>query len=84
MFKALTGVPDEKARPAFTNIKQGPAESFAKFIDRLHSAIMAHPDLGEDMKAKFLDLLAFENANENRLGKKKHENLEALECCIGV
>ena len=28
--------------------------------------------------------MSFENANENRLGKKKHENLEALECCIGV
>jgi len=32
----------------------------------------------------WFSLMSFENANENRLGKKKHENLEALECCIGV
>ena len=63
-FKALAAVHDDKISPAFTTVKQGPGESFAKFINRLHGAIMAHPDMTEDMKAKFLDFLAFENAND--------------------
>ena len=47
-------------------MKQGPGEPFAKFIDRLHGSLMPHPDMSEEMKAKFLDLLAFENANEKK------------------
>ena len=64
-YKALINVHDEKIRPAFTAVRQGPTESYGKFIDRLHTAIMAHPDMDEEMKVKFLDMLAFDNANEN-------------------
>ena len=63
-YRALTNMHDENTRPAFTAVKQGPTESYGKFIDRLHAAIMAHPDMDESMKAKFLDMLAFDNANE--------------------
>ncbi len=63
-YRALARVHDEKSGPAFTSRRQGPTEPYGKFIDRLHTAIMAHPDLDDDMKAKFLDMLAFNNANE--------------------
>ncbi|XP_068279049.1 endogenous retrovirus group K member 24 Gag polyprotein-like [Nyctibius grandis] len=63
-FRALSSIHDEKAAPAFTNVKQGPTEPYGKFIDRLHDAIQLHPDLNDDMKVRFLDLLAFDNANE--------------------
>ncbi len=68
-YRALARVHDEKSGPAFTSRRQGPTEPYGKFIDRLHTAIMAHPDLDDDMKAKFLDMLAFNNAN-----KKKKKN----------
>ncbi|KAM9663404.1 endogenous retrovirus group K member 5 Gag polyprotein-like [Morphnus guianensis] len=63
-FKALNNVHDEKIKHTFTSVKQGPTETFSAFIDRLHAAIMAHPDLDPEMKTKFLDMLAFDNANE--------------------
>ncbi|XP_049650815.1 endogenous retrovirus group K member 5 Gag polyprotein-like [Accipiter gentilis] len=63
-FKALSSVHDEKIGHTFTSVKQGPTEVFSAFIDRLHTAIMAHPDLDPEMKTKFLDMLAFDNANE--------------------
>lgn len=62
--RALLGIRGEKNPPAFTNVRQGPTEPYSGFVDRLHAAISAHPDLDETMKAKFLDLLAFDNAND--------------------
>uniref|UniRef100_A0A8C0BNP4 CCHC-type domain-containing protein n=1 Tax=Buteo japonicus TaxID=224669 RepID=A0A8C0BNP4_9AVES len=63
-FKALNNVHDEKIRHTFTLVKQGPTETFSAFIGRLHTAIMAHPHLDPEMKPRFLDMLAFDNANE--------------------
>ncbi|XP_059682234.1 endogenous retrovirus group K member 5 Gag polyprotein-like [Gavia stellata] len=62
--KALLGIREEKTVPAFMSIRQGLTESYSQFIDRLHTAISGHPDLDKTMKAKFLDLLAFDNAND--------------------
>ncbi len=70
-YRALARVYDEKSGPAFTSVRQGPTEPYGKFIDRLHTAIMAHPDLDDDMKAKFLDMLAFNNANQKKTKNKK-------------
>ena len=62
--RALLGIREKKTPPAFTNVRQGPTEPYSGFVDRLHAAISAHPDLDETMKAKFLDLLTFDNAND--------------------
>lgn len=50
--------------PPFSNIKQGNTKPYGKFIDRLHEAIMNHPDLGPELKGQLFDTLAYENANE--------------------
>ncbi|XP_027552722.1 uncharacterized protein LOC113974102 [Neopelma chrysocephalum] len=62
--KAIQAVHDDETGPSFTTVQQGPTEPFGKFIDRLHHAINTHPDLDENMKAKFLNMLAYANANE--------------------
>ncbi|KAJ7411269.1 hypothetical protein BTVI_50511 [Pitangus sulphuratus] len=62
--KSLQTVQDDNPTPSFSSVKQGATEPFGKFIDRLHNAISSNPDLDDDMKSKFLDLLAYNNANE--------------------
>ena len=63
-LKIILAVHDEKAAPAFTGVRRGPTEPYPKFIDRLHAAINSNPDLSDEMKVKFLDMLAYDNAND--------------------
>ncbi|XP_074771967.1 uncharacterized protein LOC141964932 [Athene noctua] len=63
-LKAILAMHNEKVTLTFTRIKQGPTEHFPKFICRLRAAINSNPDLNKEMKVKFLDVLAYENANE--------------------
>ena len=63
-LKIILAVHDEKETPAFTGVRQGPTEPYPKFIDRLHAAINSNPDLSDEMKVKFLDMLAYDNAND--------------------
>ena len=89
-FQALQSVHlSGQGTPSFGNVKQGDTEPFGKFIDRLHDAIMRHPDLTPELKVKLLDTLAYENANEKTKrvigilpkGATTAQMLEATELC---
>eukprot|EP00075_Anas_platyrhynchos_P014528 XP_027303781.1 endogenous retrovirus group K member 5 Gag polyprotein-like [Anas platyrhynchos] len=62
-LRALFALPREKKAPPFASVHQAQGESYAKFIDRLWTAVMDHPDLSSDMKRSVLKMLAFDNAN---------------------
>nr|XP_038028177.1 endogenous retrovirus group K member 5 Gag polyprotein-like [Anas platyrhynchos] len=62
-LRALFALPGEKKAPPFASVHQAQGESYAKFIDRLWTAVMDHPDLSSDMKRSVLKMLAFDNAN---------------------
>ncbi|KAJ7428363.1 hypothetical protein BTVI_00839 [Pitangus sulphuratus] len=62
--KSLQSVQDDNPTPSFSSVKQGATEPFGKFVDRLHNAIGSNPDLDDEMKSKFPDLLAYNNANK--------------------
>ncbi|XP_040977263.1 uncharacterized protein LOC121232861 [Aquila chrysaetos chrysaetos] len=51
-YQALITLPDKMRTHVFTQVKQGPNEPFAQFIDRLHKAIFDHPDMDDAMKEK--------------------------------
>ena len=67
-LRALFALPGEKKAPPFASVHQAQGEPYAKFIDRLWTAIMDHPDLTPDLKRSMFRMLAFDNANTKTQG----------------
>ena len=65
-LRAMKAVPDSQAREtsSFTNIRQGAAEAYIDFIDRLQEAIKRQIDNNRAAKS-LLWQLAYENANKD-------------------
>ncbi|KAM6346450.1 endogenous retrovirus group K member 21 Gag polyprotein-like isoform 1-T2 [Podargus strigoides] len=64
-LKALQGIHDPgQSISVLTSVRQRDTEPFSEFVDRLRLVLNNNPDLEPGMKATFLDMLAFENANE--------------------
>ena len=65
-LRAMEAVPDSQAREtsSFTNIRQGAAEAYIDFIDRLQEAIERQIDNDKAAKS-LLWQLAYENASKD-------------------